>query len=664
MIFMDPTRAIYWNVGHGVVAPMYLLAAAAFAVLAWGFARRIRVYRLGKPQNRLDQLGARIADALRAALGQRLVLRSAAPGLPHALFFWSFAILFVGTLLVMLQADFTEPVLGRIFLRGPFYLFFSAALDVAGLVAIAGLLALLVRRLFKRGGGLESRLEDWGAHALLLAILITGFLVEGARVAATELVANPALARYSPGGAAVAAALSGLGEPALASLHRGLWWLHLLLALAFVALIPWTKLRHLVTTPLGRLFADRRPRGTLDTPDLESETTTTFGGSKVADFGWKDLFDADACTVCQRCQDACPAHTTSKPLSPMRVVRQIGETARTNPDASLIDVVGRDAIWACTTCFACQDTCPASVEHVSKIVELRRHLTLMEGEFPGDEVRTATGNVEVSGNPFGFPPASRADWADGLDVAIAGDGKPADILYFAGCYASFDRRNRDVARSFVKICAAAGVRVAILGKGEWCCGEPVRKLGNEYAYQQAARKVIDAIHASGTTRVVTTCAHCFGALSRDFLGLGFTTAAEHQATFIAGLVESGKLRIDPAALDCTYHDSCYLGRYTGTYDAPRAVLRTAGVKVVEMERHGANGLCCGGGGGRILAEERLGTRINATRAGMALATGAPVVVSNCPWCLAMLEDGVKAGGHEERLRVKDLSEIVAERIGG
>jgi Fe-S oxidoreductase len=215
----------------------------------------------------------------------------------------------------------------------------------------------------------------------------------------------------------------------------------------------------------------------------------------------------------------------------------------------------------------------------------------------------------------------------------------------------------------VKVCNAAGVRVAILGKGEWCCGEPIRKLGNEYLYQQSAQKVIEAIHASGAKQVVTTCAHCFGALSRDYLDLGLSPEVEHHATFIARLVESGRLWMDAAALDCTFHDSCYVGRYAGIYDAPRAVLGAAGARVVEMERHGPDAFCCGGGGGRILAEERLGTRINVARAEMARATGAPVVVASCPFCLTMLEDGVKAGGHEERLRVKDLAEVVAERIG-
>ena len=656
---MEATREIYWNIGHGAVAPMYLLTALAATVAGYGWWRRVQVYRLGRAADRLDALPARIAGMLRSALGQGAVLRVKGAGVPHALFLWAFVVLLAGTILVMVQADVTQPLLGRVFLRGPFYLGYSLALDLAGLAALAMLVGLAVRRAVLRR---TSTGEDWGVHALLVAILVTGFLVEGARMAATELGAAPALARFSPVGLAVAHAFSGLDASSLRATHRGLWWFHLALVLGFVAALPWTKLRHLVTTPVGRLVADRRPRGALVPIDLESEAAT-FGAAKVEELGWKDIFDADACTGCERCQDRCPAHATGKPLSPMRLVRQIGAAAFLDPGVNLVDAARRDAIWSCTTCFACQDVCPASVEHVSKVVELRRHLSLMQGEFPGDEVRTAAGHVEVSGNPFGFAPASRADWAKGLDLPVAGEGaSDLDVLYFAGCYASFDRRNREVARSFVKVCRAAGVKVGILGKAEWCCGEPVRKLGNEYLYRESARRVVDAIQASGAKKVVTTCAHCFHALARDYGELGFTLEVEHHTTFIERLVAAGRLDLRGAPLDCTFHDSCYLGRYHGITEAPRSVLAAAGARVVEMERSGRDGFCCGGGGGRILAEEKIGVRINVERAAMARATGTQVVVSSCPFCLTMLEDGVKTGGHEGQLVTRDLAEVVAERI--
>jgi len=666
---MEATREIYWNVGHGVVPLMYLLAAIATGLLAWGFARRIRVYRLGRAQNRTDQLGARILDAVRAAFSQRLVLRSPGAGVPHAFFFWSFAVLFVGTLLVMLQADFTEPLLGRIFLRGGFYLVFSLALDVAGIVAIVGLVALLVRRLVLRARGLESRPEDWGAHALLLAILVTGFLVEGARIAATELVTNPGLARYSPGGAVVATLMSGLGAPALASLHLTLWWVHLLLVIGFLIALPWIKLRHLATTALGRLFADRRPRGTLDKLDLEAEDAT-FGASKVADLGWKDIFDADACTLCQRCQDACPATTTGKPLSPMRVVRQIGETARTNPDANLIEVVGSDAIWACTNCFACQDTCPASVEHISKIIEMRRHLTLVEAAVP-DEAARVFKNIETQGNPWGIGSNKRAEWAEGLDVPRASDGGEFEYLFFVGCAGAYDERQKKVTRAIVRILKEAKVSFAILGEEETCTGDAARRLGNEYLFQMQAQANVETLNGYGVKKILTQCPHCLNSIRNDLPDFGGNYEVVHHTELIAQLAKEGRLAPRAAAAFAdkavTFHDPCNLSRYNGQTAAPREALALAGVGVTEMGRTGRNGFCCGAGGGRMWLEEKIGTRINRNRVDEASATlgeAGGVIAVGCPFCLTMMKDGVAEAGREESIQILDVAEIVAGQPQG
>jgi Fe-S oxidoreductase len=346
----------------------------------------------------------------------------------------------------------------------------------------------------------------------------------------------------------------------------------------------------------------------------------------------------------------------------MRVINQLGEVACTNPDASLIETVGKDALWSCTTCRACQEICPAAIEHVNKVVEMRRNLVLMEGEFPGEEVMTAMDNTEVNGNPLGMAFASRGDWAQGLQVSIMADGAEVDILYFIGCYASFDTRNIKVARSFVELCAAAGIRVGILGKEEKCCGEPMRKLGNEYLYQSLAAENIETIKGYGVKKIVTACPHCFNTLAKDYRDLGFDVTTEHYTTFLGRLVSEGRLAIKAEHFDCTYHDSCYIGRYNDLYQEPRALLAAASGSVREMERHGAESLCCGAGGGRIMAEEKLGTRIAESRAKMAAATGSGVLVSNCPFCLTMFEDGVKGAGLEGQLVPRDIAEILVERL--
>jgi Fe-S oxidoreductase/nitrate reductase gamma subunit len=659
---MEATREIYWNVGHGVVWGMYLLAAIACVLCVYGLWQRVAIWRQGRALNRADQPADRILFALRTVLSQSGVARVAPVGFFHALFFWGFLLLFIGTLLIMAQADFTAPVFGIVFLKGGFYLAFSLILDLAGLAALLMLVGLAIRRFIVRRQALPTIADDARNHLLLFAILLTGFLVEGLRIAATELVANPSLTYWSPVGRLVALLFAATPVATLTALHKGLWWFHLLIALGFIALIPFGKLRHILTTSANAFFVDRRPKGAIATINLEDESLEEFGAGKVTDLAWKDLFDADACTTCLRCQDRCPAHNTGKPLSPMKVVQQIGEVAARDAQADLCAEVTSDVLWACTTCRACQEICPANIEHVNKILEMRRKLTLMDGEFPGDEVRTAISNIEVNGNPFGLAFASRGDWAAGLPLVTLASGEEFDILYFVGCYASFDQRNREIARAFVKICAAAGIRVGILGKEEKCCGEPARKLGNEYLYQMTAAENIELIKGAGVKRIVTTCPHCFNTLGRDYRDLGLDLPVEHYTTFVAGLLKDGKIYLTPEDFVCTYHDSCYIGRYQDIYNEPRAILAAAGGQITEMAKSGIESFCCGAGGGRIVAEEKIGSRINVERVQMANATGAPLLISNCPFCLTMFEDGIKTGGVEEVLQVRDLAEIVASRL--
>jgi Fe-S oxidoreductase/nitrate reductase gamma subunit len=659
---MEFTREIYWNIGKGATTliPMYALTLAAVAVLVRGFWRRVKVYRRGKALNRTDDLGARIGAMIRAVLGQTKVLRVKGPGSAHGLFFWGFFLLFIGTCLIVVQADFTDPLLGVKFLKGTFYKLFSVTLDVAGLVAIVMLCGLFVRRYLVRPAGLEIKKDDALMHGLLFAILLSGFVLEGARMAVTEL--GTPLAAWSPVGLLFAKALSGMGEEGLRTLHTLTWWGHFALVIGFIVSIPFTKFRHILTTSANYLFADRGPTGAMVTIDLEDEEAESFGAAKVTDLTWKDIFDADACTECKRCQDRCPAHATDKPLSPMKIVQQIGEVAFNQPDANLVETCGRDALWSCTTCRACQEICPASIEHVNKILEMRRNLVLMEGEFPGEEVVAAAENTEVNGNPLGMGYAARGDWAEALGLKPLSEDPEVDVLYFVGCYASFDKRNQAVARSFVKLCEAAGVKVGILGKEEKCCGEPVRKLGNEYLYQSLAAENIELMKGYGVKKVVTTCPHCFNTLAKDYRDLGFALEVQHYTVFLERLLGEGRIRVRAEGFDCTYHDSCYLGRYNDIFEAPRSLIRAAGGRIAEMAKNEKESFCCGAGGGRILAEEKLGSRISVKRVGMAAETGAPTLVSNCPFCLTMFEDGVKGAGFEGTLAPRDIAEILAERL--
>ncbi len=662
---MEATRELYWNIGHGasILIPMYLFTFVALGLLIRSGLQRLSIYRQGKPLNRTDRRDERILGLIKNVLLQSRVLLVKGPGIAHALFFWGFALLFLGTILVAAQADFTEFLFGFRFLYGNLYRIFSVTLDLAGLVAIVMLLGLFVRRYLVRPEGLESSRDDAVMHGILFAILITGYVIEGARMAVTELPDNMALAVWSPVGLVMAKLLAGMGDSTLRHLHQGLWWLHFFLVIGFICAIPFTKFRHIFTTSANYFFADLGPKGALVTMDMEGDAES-FGAATIKDLTWKDIFDTDACTKCKRCQDRCPAHNTEKPLSPMKVINQLGEVACGTPEANLIETVGKDAIWSCTTCRACQEICPASIEHVGKIVEMRRNLVLMEGEFPGDEVMTAMENAEVNGNPLGMAFASRGDWAEGLPVVRLADDADVDILYFVGCYASFDKRNIKVATSFVRLCQAAGVRVGILGKEEKCCGEPIRKLGNEYLYQSLATENIETIKGYGVKKVVTACPHCFNTLAKDYRDLGFDVEVEHYTVFLNRLQQEGKLKLKADSFDCTYHDSCYLGRHNDLYQEPRALVAAGGGTIREMEKSRAESFCCGAGGGRIIAEEKLGSRISGSRARMAAATGSGILVSNCPFCLTMFEDGIKGADLEGQLIPRDIAEILVERLAG
>lgn len=659
---MEFTREIYWNVGHGLttLGPMYLLALAALTVLAYGTFERIKVYRQGQSLDRTDEPLARFTMMMKNMVLQTKVLRVTGPGLAHAVFFWGFLLLFIGTGLIVIQADFTDLLFDIVFLKGAVYKIFSVVLDIAGLAAIVMLVGLLVRRWVVRPAGLETSRDDVIMHVLLLLILVSGFVIEGARMAVTEMGSE--LSYWSPVGLVVAKGIQSVGEPAMLVLHKGLWWLHLLLAMAFIALIPFTKFRHILTTSANYFLADRGPTGKLQTLDLEDEESESFGVRQITDLSWKDLFDADACTLCKRCQDRCPAYSTDKPLSPMQVVQRIGDISRTDPQADLVDEITRDAIWSCTTCRACQDICPASIEHVNKVVELRRNLVLMEGEFPGEEVMAAMEGIEVNGNPLGMGYAGRGDWAEGLDLLRPTEGTDIDILYFVGCYASFDKRNQEVAKNFIALCKAAGIKIGILGKEEKCCGEPARKMGNEYLYQTLAQENIEVLNSCGVKKIVTACPHCYNTLAKDYRDFGFEIEVESHAVFLANLVEDGNLKLNNDGFDCTYHDSCYLGRHNSIYDAPRKLITAAGGKIAEMAKNRDQAFCCSAGGGRILAEEKLGSRINIKRVEMAAVTGAGTLISNCPFCLTMFEDGVKGADVEESLRPRDIAEILVERL--
>jgi Fe-S oxidoreductase len=578
--------------------------------------------------------------------------------------------------------------------------------NVVAVIVIACVLWAFWRRVVTK----RPKRLTFNTDALLILGMIGG-------VVATELFAMVfESARFGvQDGAFIANALAAplAGSLAPETLEVGflvMWWAHMLLVAAFLVYLPFSKHLHIATSFPNIYFRKLAPRGELPKMDLEDENAT-FGLRTLADLGWKDQLDGFTCTECGRCQQACPAWNTGKPLNPKTFIMGIRDMSveaehglpliPNSPSAAgfgLTDVIDQqamlspivdnaipfDAVWDCVTCGACVEACPVLIEHVDKIVGLRRNLVLEDSRFP-TELNGAFRNMEGVGNPWGQPPTTRTDWTKNLpfavptvaDMASEGTLGELEVLYWVGCAAAFDERNRKVARAFATCMNAAGIKFAILGQEESCTGDPARRMGNDYVFQMLATGNIETLnrYQMGERTIVTACPHCFNSIGNEYGQLGGNFRVIHHAAYLRELLANGRLRVVDAdagsdgsggtGRSVTLHDSCYLTRYNGVVEEPREVLGSiAGLEIREMDNRGRNTFCCGAGGGRMWMEETRGTRINESRTAQALATGAETVATECPFCMTMLKDGLEAAqsGSGGTVKAIDIAELLAESL--
>jgi Fe-S oxidoreductase/nitrate reductase gamma subunit len=648
------------------------LSAIALAFWVFSIYRRYKLWRLGKPDDCFKNIGKRIRVFIRTivvdVLFHRRFLRDPYPGMMHLIIFWGFVILLLASAI-----DATTYYINR-HITGTPYLWFSLITDIGGLLVLIGIIMAAWRRYIWKPERLNTILDDDIGLALIAAILITGYMVEGLRQAATEINVHPDWAVWSPGGLVFAKAFSGMSQNSLLFWHRFLWWFHSALTIGVIlyAALIFSKLQHIFISPLNIFFRSLGPVGVPAPIDIEKAESEPLGVGAIKDFTWKQLLDLDACTNCGRCQDACPAWATGKPLSPRKVVQDLkvhmlkaanNRANQSDNGPTLVGEAPNEAeIWACTTCGACQETCPVYVEHIVKIIDLRRNLVLVQNKMP-ETAQLMLRNMQSRGHPWAGIQSLRlrGDWTSGLELKILAEGGNANTLFWVGCTGALVERNVAATLSMTRVLKAAGVDFAVLGEAETCCGDPARRAGYEFQFQIMAEQNIEIFKSHNIKEIITSCPHCYNTIKNEYPKYGGDFKVVHYTQLIADLIRQGKLKLTNGLNSkLTYQDPCYLGRYNSVYLEPRRILKAIPkAKLEEMARSRDKGFCCGGGGGHMWIEEQPGTtKINQMRLEDALKIGAETVVTACPYCLQMFEESIEHKNMKDSLKAKDLVEIV------
>ena len=661
---------------------VYVLSAAVFAMSGFILYRRVfRLVLIGKRADRLDQPLRRLFGSIPSILGQSKVLQRVSlkrdrAGLAHFFIFWGFLSFLLSYLLFIFSDSawrpFSQWLITDLGVR-----LFTFYLDVLAITFFVVLVWAVLRRWAIKPHRLTFDLTQKKESAIIL--LLIGLLMAFTLLTEAFYIASGGEGPHSaaPIGDALAGLFdnAGLSEGIANGLQGFFWWAHLGVILGFALYIPLSKHMHIVAAPISFYLRSLEARGTLDTP-RDLETAESFGAAKVQDFTWKELLDGYACAVCGRCTDSCPANISGKILSPMHIVENLKEhlietgpgVLRGQDEQDSLPLLERwipeEALWDCLTCGACVEECPVGVEHIDSIVDMRRHLVMDQAKMPETAINALL-SMEQRGHPWRGTTYTRTDWAEGMSIKILAEYPESEVLFWVGCTAALEQRSQGIARAMASVLKHAGVDFAILGTEEICTGDPARRMGNEYLYQTLAQQNIETFSRYNVKKIVTICPHCFNTIKNEYPHLGGDYEVLHYSEFVAQLIDEGKIKpVVTVEATVAYHDSCYLGRHNGVYDAPRSIASAIpGVELVEMERSRERGFCCGAGGGHMWIEESRGQRVNHVRTDQFLETKADTVGVSCPFCLQMFEEGIGAKELQNEKQARDLLEILDESLG-
>ena len=658
---MIPMREIFWNIGD-VRSLVHLLVFIPLLSLVIGLFYHFLLWRRGRRIKKLWWIPKQIVSVLLTIFSHRTILKDHYAGLMHLFIFWGFFILFLGTLTIFLQDNVVQTAFGSKFLHGRFYLLFKIILDFSGLLLGLGISMGIYRRYVLKPPKLDTRLEDAFVFLLILLIVLSGFGLEGLRLSVTK----PMESLWSPAGFVFGFFFEAVFQESWRLVfHRILWWIHLGLAFFFISSLPFCKLLHIFSSSLNILINSINLPVSLRPLDVNSGR---FGVNQVKDFEWDSLLALDACTECGRCQDACPAHMSEKPLNPKKTILGLQKQMRKEgripfddkfPISLIGEAITEDEIWACTTCLACVKKCPVFIEPMKKILDLRRYLILTESRIPL-EIERVYRNLEWYGDPLGMGKINRDELVRSLQIRKSENYDRIDFLFWVGCQGYFHDRNRRTISTLLRILHRLNLRFTILGREETCCGDVARRTGNEYLFKKIAEENIDFFERRGITKIVTHCPHCLNVFKNEYPQLGGEIAISHYTEILKELFDE---MLPPLKGDIirkiTFHDPCYLSRYNEIVSEPRSLLRSIpGLELVEMSQSKEDTFCCGAGGGGMWLGRQIGKRMNEMRVEEALGTKVDYLVTACPYCLNMLEDGMKGLSNKDTLPVVDVVELL------